>query len=186
LSAALLRRPGLRVPGAFDGFDLALRAVLGQQVSVKAASTLFGRFAAAYGEPIVTPHPVLTHIGPHASRIADEPLERLAALGLPRTRALTVRGLARAFADGAVRLDPGADAEATRLRLRELPGIGDWTAQYIAMRALRDADAFPASDLGVLKALGVARPREALAIAEGWRPWRAYAVMHLWQSYSGG
>lgn len=186
LGEAVRRRPGLRVPGAFDGFELALRAVLGQQVSVKAATTLFGRFARAYGEELVTPYPALTHSGPQAARIAEASLEQLAALGLPRTRAATVRGLARAVNDGVVRLEPGVDPQRTLAALKELPGIGDWTAQYVAMRALRDPDAFPASDLGIYRSLGVSKPREALAAAENWRPWRAYAVMHLWMNDGGG
>jgi len=157
LSASLSRRPGLRVPGAFDGFELALRAVLGQQISVKAATTVFGRFARAYGEPMQTPF-----------------------------TALTVRILARAVSDGVVRLEPGVNPEQTVAALKELPGIGDWTAQYVAMRALRDADAFPASDLGIYRALGVSKPRDALAAAERWRPWRAYAVLHLWLGHAGG
>jgi len=186
LSASLSRRRGLRVPGAFDGFELALRAVLGQQISVKAATTVFGRFARAYGEPVSTPFPALTHTGPRAALIAEAGLEEIAALGLPRTRAVTVRGLARAVTTGAVRLGPGTNPEQAVTALKELPGIGDWTAQYIAMRALRDPDAFPASDLGIYRSLGVSKPRDALAAAEGWRPWRAYAVLHLWLGYGGG
>ncbi len=186
LSASLLRRPGLRVPGAFDGFELALRAVLGQQISVKAATTVFGRFARAYGEPLQTPFPALLHSGPRAAPIAAASLEEVAALGLPRSRALTVRSLARAVSDGVVRLEPGVNPEQTVAALKELPGIGDWTAQYVAMRALRDPDAFPASDLGIYRALGVSRPRDALAAAEPWRPWRAYAVLHLWLGHAGG
>lgn len=186
LRKSLAARPGLRVPGAFDAFELALRAVLGQQVSVKSASTLFGRFARAYGEPLATPHAGLTQTGPGAERIADASIDEIAGLGLPGRRAETVRGLARAVCDGSLRMEPGADAEATVARLLELPGIGPWTAQYVAMRVLRDPDGFPAADLGVMRALGVNKPREALALAEAWRPWRAYAVMHLWQQYSGG
>ena len=186
LSASLLRRPGLRVPGAFDGFELALRAVLGQQISVKAATTVFGRFARAYGEPIQTPFPALLHTGPRAALIAEAGLEEIAALGLTRARTVTVKALARAVCDGVVRLEPGVNPEQTMAALKELPGIGDWTAQYVAMRALRDPDAFPASDLGIYRSLGVSKPREALAAAESWRPWRAYAVLHLWLGYGGG
>ena len=186
LSASLSRRPGLRVPGAFDGFELALRAVLGQQISVKAATTVFGRFARAYGEPMQTPFPGLMHSGPRAALIAAASLEEVAALGLPRARALTVRSLARAVSNGVVRLEPGVNPERTVAALKELPGIGDWTAQYVAMRALRDPDAFPASDLGIYRALGVSKPRDALAAAERWRPWRAYAVLHLWLGHAGG
>lgn len=186
LSPSLTRRPGLRVPGAFDGFELALRAVLGQQISVKAATTVFGRFAKAYGEPVQTPFPALLHTGPRAALIAAASLEELTALGLMRARAVTVSALARAVCDGTVRLEPGVDPEQATAALKELPGIGDWTAQYVAMRALRDPDAFPASDLGIYRSLGVSKPRDALAAAESWRPWRAYAVLHLWLGYGGG
>jgi AraC family transcriptional regulator of adaptative response / DNA-3-methyladenine glycosylase II len=186
LRAAVARRPGLRVPGAFDGFELALRAVLGQQVSVKAATTIFGRFAQAYGAPVATPYAALSHTGPQAERIAEASLEQIAALGLPKARAATVRALAQAVSSGGLRLEAGVDAERALETLKALPGIGDWTAQYVAMRALRDPDAFPASDLGIYRALNVSKPREALAAAEAWRPWRAYAVMHLWMGGSGG
>ncbi|MBL6750346.1 MAG: helix-turn-helix domain-containing protein [Nevskia sp.] len=186
LRESCLRNPGLRVPGAFDAFELALRAVLGQQVTVKAASTIYGRFARAFGEPLPEPYGLLTQTGPDPQRIAAAGIDQLAGLGIPGKRAETVRGLARAHCEGRLRLHPGADPEATQAQLVALPGIGPWTAQYVAMRVLRDPDGFPAADLGVLRALGVAKPGEALAIAEGWRPWRAYAVMHLWRSYSGG
>jgi AraC family transcriptional regulator of adaptative response / DNA-3-methyladenine glycosylase II len=187
LRTLVVRNRGLRVPGALDGFELALRAVLGQQVSVRAATTLFGRFADAFGAPVtVAQHAALARSGPDAARVAGASLDQIAALGLPRQRALTVRALARAVASGELRLEQGVDSARTIARLCELPGIGDWTAQYVAMRALRDADAFPASDLGVLRALGVTRAREATAIAESWRPWRAYAVMHLWRQAAAG
>lgn len=186
LGTLLQRRPGLRVPGAFDGFELALRAVLGQQVSVKAATTVFGRFARSYGEALQTPFPGLLYTGPRAALIADATLEQVAALGLPRSRALTVRSLARAVSEGSIRLEPGVDPVRTAEALKELPGIGDWTAQYVAMRALRDPDAYPAADLGIYRALGVSKPRDTLAAAEAWRPWRAYAVLHLWLGHGGG
>ncbi|MDR3418175.1 MAG: AlkA N-terminal domain-containing protein [Nevskia sp.] len=186
LRGSLESRPGLRVPGSFDGFELALRAVLGQQVSVKAATTLFGRFCRAYGEALDTPHPLLTHSGPQAERIAAATLDEIAALGLPGRRAATVQGLARAVSERRLRLEPGPDPAAVVAGLQELPGIGDWTAQYVAMRALRDPDAFPASDLGIYRSLNVSKPRDALAAAEAWRPWRAYATMHLWQGYGAG
>jgi AraC family transcriptional regulator of adaptative response / DNA-3-methyladenine glycosylase II len=187
LRTLVARSRGLRVPGTLDGFELALRAVLGQQVSVRAATTLFGRFADAFGTPIaVAQHAALTRSGPDPARVAEASLDRVAALGLPRTRALTVKALARAVASGELRLEPGVDSARAIAQLCELPGIGDWTAQYVAMRALRDADAFPASDLGVLRALGVTRARDAIAIAESWRPWRAYAVMHLWRQAAAG
>jgi AraC family transcriptional regulator of adaptative response / DNA-3-methyladenine glycosylase II len=186
LRPSVERRPGLRVPGAFDGFELALRAVLGQQVTVKAATTIFGRCARAYGEPLPTPFEAVNCTGPRPALIAAADEDAIAGLGMPGARARTVLALARAVHDGHLRLEPGADPGRTVAALKELPGIGDWTAQYVAMRALRDPDAFPASDLGIYRALGVSKPRDALAAAEAWRPWRAYAVLHLWQGRSGG
>jgi AraC family transcriptional regulator of adaptative response / DNA-3-methyladenine glycosylase II len=175
-------RPGLRVPGAFDGFEMAVRAILGQQVSVRAATTLAGRFAGAFGEEIETPSDHLTRLAPRAERVAalDEP--ELVALGIGAPRARAILALARAVAAGEVALEPGRNVDETLELLRELPGIGEWTAQYIAMRALGWPDAFPHTDLGVRKALGVSTPGRVLAAAEAWRPWRAYATMHLWHS----
>jgi AraC family transcriptional regulator of adaptative response / DNA-3-methyladenine glycosylase II len=176
------RHPGLRVPGAFDGFETAVRAILGQQVSVAAASTVAGRFAAAFGDPAATPFASLTTVFPTASRVADLSPGDIARLGMPAARARTILALARAVADGRLDLLPNADIEGTLEGLRALPGVGEWTAQYIAMRALSWPDAFPHTDLGVMKALGETGARQVLATAEAWRPWRAYAVMHLWQS----
>jgi AraC family transcriptional regulator of adaptative response / DNA-3-methyladenine glycosylase II len=170
------------VPGAFVGFEVAVLAVLGQLVSVAAARTLAGRFAAAFGEPIETPFASLTTTFPAASRIARLTPAKIGALGMPGSRARTVLGVARAVDRGELELAPNADIERSLERLRALPGIGEWTAQYIAMRALAWPDAFPHTDLGVMKALGEKDPRRVLAAAEAWRPWRAYAVMHLWRS----
>ena len=174
--------PGLRVPGAFDGFEMAVRAILGQQVTVAAARTVAGRFAATFGDPITTPFDSLTTLFPTAARVAALAAGRIARLGMPGARARTVVALARAVADGRLSLTPNADIEATLERLRALPGVGEWTAQYIAMRALSWPDAFPHTDLGVMKALGETGAHRVLAAGEAWRPWRAYAVMHLWQS----
>jgi AraC family transcriptional regulator of adaptative response / DNA-3-methyladenine glycosylase II len=176
------RHPGLRVPGAFDGFEMAVRAILGQQVTVAAARTVAGRLAATFGDPMATPFASLTTLFPTAQRVAALPYGRIASLGMPGARARTVVGLARAVADGRLVLTPNADIEATLDALRALPGVGEWTAQYIAMRALSWPDAFPHTDLGVMKALGETGARQVLAAGEAWRPWRAYAVMHLWQS----
>jgi AraC family transcriptional regulator of adaptative response / DNA-3-methyladenine glycosylase II len=178
------RHPGLRVPGAFDGFELGVRAILGQQVSVAGARTLAGRFAASFGEPIETPFPSLTTVFPDARRVADVSPARVAQIGLPAARARTIVTLARAVADGSLVLAPNGDIDAALEKLRALPGIGEWTAQYIAMRALAWPDAFPHTDLALMKALGVKDARRVLAASEAWRPWRAYAVMHLWQSLS--
>ncbi len=176
------RHPGMRVPGAFDGFEVAVRAILGQQVSVAAARTVAGRFAAALGDPIETPFAALATVFPTAARVADTVPARIARLGMPGARARTVVALARSVADGDLVLMPNADIETTLERLRALPGVGEWTAQYIAMRSLAWPDAFPHTDLGVMKALGLTDARRVLSAGEAWRPWRAYAVMHLWNS----
>jgi AraC family transcriptional regulator of adaptative response / DNA-3-methyladenine glycosylase II len=180
LGALAAGNPGLRVPGAFDGFEVAVRAILGQQVSVAAARTLAGRFAATFGEPIECPDPALTTLFPAAERIAGLRAEEIARIGMPGARARSVLALAQAIAHGKLVLAPNADVEAALEGLRSLPGVGEWTAQYIAMRALAWPDAFPHTDLGVMKALGETNARRALAAGEAWRPWRAYAVMHLW------
>jgi len=182
LGALAKRHPGLRVPGAFDGFELAVRAILGQQVTVAAARTLAGRFAAAFGDPVMTPFVSLTTLFPAAARVADLAPGNVARLGMPGARGRAVIALARAVAEGRLALMPNADIEATLDTLRSLPGIGEWTAQYIAMRALSWPDAFPHPDAGVMKALRATDARRVLAASEAWRPWRAYATMHLWQS----
>jgi AraC family transcriptional regulator of adaptative response / DNA-3-methyladenine glycosylase II len=174
--------PGLRVPGAFDGFEVAVRAILGQQVTVAGARTVAGRFAAAFGEPLETPFASLNRVFPTAEKISALPYGQIARLGMPGARARTVLALARAVAAGKLDLMPNADIEATLEQLHALPGVGEWTAQYIAMRALAWPDAFPHTDLGVMKALGTKDPKRVLAAGEAWRPWRAYAVMHLWNS----
>ena len=174
------------MPGAFDGFELALRAVLGQQVSVKAATTLFGRFAETFGAAAQTPHPQLRRHAPLAADVAQARVQRLIDIGLTRQRAATASALARAVADGHLVLEPGGALAPTLERMLALPGIGPWTAQYVAMRALRDSDAFPPGDLGLLKALAVDRPRDVLEHAQRWQPWRAYAAIHLWTEMSAG
>ena len=174
--------PGLRVPGAFDGFELAVRAILGQQVTVKAATTLSGRIARTFGDPLVTPWAELTHTFPSATRLASLTLDDVASRGIIASRSRSILALAAKIADGALVLAPGVDVDQTMAALREVPGIGEWTAQYIAMRALAWPDAFPHTDLGVMKALGETTPKRVLARAEPWQPWRAYAVMHLWHS----
>jgi AraC family transcriptional regulator of adaptative response / DNA-3-methyladenine glycosylase II len=186
LGGLAARRPGLRVPGAFDGFEVAVRAILGQQISVASARTLAGRFAEAFGDPLETPFESLRTLFPTADRVAQVSEQRIGRIGLPAARARTILALARAVADGELVLLPNADVETTLERLRALPGIGEWTAQYIAMRALAWPDAFPHTDYGVMKALKLADSRRVLAAAERWRPWRAYAVMHLWQSLAKG
>jgi AraC family transcriptional regulator of adaptative response / DNA-3-methyladenine glycosylase II len=180
LGPLVARRPGLRVPGAWDPFELAVRGILGQQVSVPGATTLAGRLSAAFGTRVDL-DARLTHLFPTPAELAEADV---ASIGVPRARAETIRGLARAVAGGALVLDAALGLDDAVARLRALPGIGEWTAQYVAMRGLGEPDAFPAGDLGVRKALGNGHglPSEAAVsrAAEAWRPWRAYAVMHLW------
>ncbi|UJX42818.1 helix-turn-helix domain-containing protein [Desulfovibrio sp. JY] len=173
---------GVRLPGAMDGFEVAVRAILGQQVTVAAARTLARRFAAAFGEPLETPFQALTTVFPDPGRVAALSVDAIASLGVIAGRARAILALARAVRDGDVVLSPAADPGATLDALRALPGVGEWTAQYIAMRALGWPDAFPHTDHGVKKALGEADAKRVLQRAEAWRPWRAYAVMHLWRT----
>lgn len=177
-----VKHSGLRIPGTFDGFELAVRAILGQQITVKAASTLSGRFAARFGELVETPYAVLTSVYPGPVKIANTDIGEIATLGITASRAGTILALARAVTNGEIRLDPGTEVEETMEKLCRIPGIGAWTAQYIALRALGWPDAFPHTDLGIRKALGEDNHRRIGAIAEQWRPWRGYAAMHLWKS----
>lgn len=174
--------PGLRVPGAFDGFEACVRAIVGQQISVAGARTIVGRIAKRFGSPVDTPFEGLDHAFPAAETIAQATVDDVASLGIVSKRSKALIAIAAAVANRELRLVPGADVEETVARLCEFDGIGPWTAQYIAMRALAYPDAFPHSDLGILKALGTKDPAEALAAAEKWRPWRAYAALHLWRS----
>lgn len=157
---------GLRLPGCWDPFELAVRAILGQQVTVRGASTLAARMVERFGPP-------------RADILAEADL---ASIGLPRVRAASLQALARAVCDGSLRLDGSAAVSEVMEKLCTLPGIGPWTANYIAMRGLGDPDAFPSSDLGLLKAAGVSSPRRLEALAEAWRPWRSYAALYLWES----
>jgi AraC family transcriptional regulator of adaptative response / DNA-3-methyladenine glycosylase II len=174
-------RPGLRVPGACDGFELAVRAVIGQQVSVAGARTLLGRLAAAFGEPLddVAVHGI-TRLFPSADGLSARTADELRAIGLTSARARTIADLAAAVADGGIDLAPGADVERTRKALESIRGIGAWTSAYIAMRALGWPDAFLDNDLVVMRAMGETRAGATRERSEAWRPWRAYAVMHLW------
>jgi AraC family transcriptional regulator, regulatory protein of adaptative response / DNA-3-methyladenine glycosylase II len=180
LADAVARRPGLRVPGAFDGFELAVRAVLGQQITVKAASTIAGRFAAAFGGTIDTPHAELTHLSPTASRVAALSIPEIASLGIIQTRARSIIAVAEEMASGRLKLEPGAHPDAVIEQLIALPGIGPWTAHYIAMRALRWSDAFPRGDIALRNALGRVSAARAEELSQPWRPWRSYATLHLW------
>ncbi len=173
LGPLIARRPGLRMPGTVDGGELAVRAVLGQQVSLAAARTLAGRLVAAAGEPLAEPHGALTHLWPRPEAIA----EAAPQMPMPRARRRTLAALAGALAAG-LRLEPGTDPAEARAALLELPGIGPWTADYVAMRALGEPDAWLPTDLGVRR--GLARLGAPPAAAEAWRPHRTHAVRHLW------
>ena len=186
LAALVHGGPGRRVPGAVDGHELAVRAVLGQQVSVRGAATLAGRLTAAHGDALERPLGTVTRVFPSAVALADaDP----ATLAMPVARRRALLGLVAALANGELVVDAGADRLEARDRLLALPGIGPWTADYIAMRALRDPDAFLPSDLGVRHALEQlghgGEPASATKLAERWRPYRAYAVQHLWASLPG-
>jgi AraC family transcriptional regulator of adaptative response / DNA-3-methyladenine glycosylase II len=185
LGALAQDRPGLRVPGAFNGFETAVRAILGQQITVKAASTVAGRFAEALGEPVQTPFREIRRLFPGPRGIAECSVSKIAELGIVSQRAKSIIALARAVADSVLCLDPGVDVEETIKALMNLPGVGVWTAQYVAMRALAWPDAFPHTDYGVMKAMNEKSPANVLTTAEKWRPWRAYAAMHLWTSLKG-
>jgi AraC family transcriptional regulator of adaptative response / DNA-3-methyladenine glycosylase II len=181
LKKTVRRLPGLRVAGAFDGFELAVRAVLGQQVSVKAASTVAGRWAQAFGTPIATPFAQLNRLTPSAKRMASVPYGEICALGVVGARARCLVALAAAVVERRVDLNFAGDAEEQIESLMGVTGIGPWTAQYIAMRALHWHDAFPSGDLMLMRAAN-ADKRQLQELAEAWRPWRAYAAHYLWQS----
>ena len=174
--------PGLRLPGAMDGFEVAVRAILGQQVTVKAATTLAARFVNAFGEPIATGQPALTRLFPTPAVVGALDSGDIGKLGIVGARARAIVALAQEVDAGRLRLEPNAAVDETLAALERLPGVGPWTAQYIAMRALAWPDAFPHPDVAVLKAMKQHSAARALRRAEAWRPWRAYAVLHLWKS----
>lgn len=190
LAASIAAHPGLRVPGAFNGFEMAVRAILGQQVSVVAATTIAGRMVRRFGRPPEGALPEeFAELGwdfPSPARLAEATVDEVAGLGMPGARARTILELARAITRGDVRLTSEVSPEAVIAQLVALPGIGAWTAHYIALRALRWPNAFPAADLGVRKALGVTTIKAAEERASRFQPWRGYAVMHLWKSLATG
>ena len=196
LRRVLRSAPGIRVPGAWDGFELTVRAILGQQVSVKAATTMAGRIAHRYGEPVALPESLQTREGDvQLAKLFPTPTKlaraRFNDIGLVRSRIETIRRVAKAVCDGSLIFDSAQDPDEFRQSLTAIKGIGDWTAQYVAMRALKYPDAFPASDLGLLKAVGerdISGVKHLRSRAEAWRPWRSYAAMLLWSSLanSGG
>jgi AraC family transcriptional regulator of adaptative response / DNA-3-methyladenine glycosylase II len=180
LAARLRAEPGVRVPGCWDPFELTVRAILGQQITVKGATSLAGRMAKSFGQPFAGPNG-LTHLFPEPAALADA---KLTSIGLTTKRAETIRAFAQAVRDGQISFDRIVDVDAFLEKLCSIPGIGAWTAQYVAMRALGEPDAFPSADLGLLRALDLVNVREIEKRAEAWRPWRAYAAMYLW-SFSG-
>lgn len=191
LQPLLKKSPGIRVPGAWDGFELTVRAILGQQVSVKAATTLAGRVAGRYGEHVDVP---IEGVQNSPDRLFPQPHKlvhaRLETLGIIGSRARTIRALARAVIDGRLSYDSAQDPDRFRETLVSIKGIGNWTAEYVAMRSLKNPDAFPASDLGLLRAFDRPgheriKPAELEMRAEAWRPWRAYAALLLWGSTNG-
>nr|WP_256679698.1 DNA-3-methyladenine glycosylase [Pseudomonas sp. PB120] len=184
MARLIAERPGLRVPGAWDGLELAIRAVLGQQISVVAAIRLAGKLVGQYGQPLACSMPGLTHVFPEADVLAPADL---AMLGMPKSRGRTLSGVAQALLEDPRLFEPGREKGVARLLA--LHGIGDWTAQYIALRQLREPDAFPSGDVGLINALAALEgravtARELLARAEAWRPWRGYAAQVLWTSLS--
>lgn len=177
LAPTVERNPGLRVPGCWNGFELTTRAILGQQITVKGATGLAGRLVDKYGKPFKGPTG-LTHLFPEPEVLADADL---ASVGVTGARAQTIRTLARFVRDGKINFSGVIDSDSFLSRLCEIPGIGDWTAQYVAVRALGQPDAFPSSDLGLLRAMGLENPGDLARRSEHWSPWRAYAAMYLWR-----
>jgi AraC family transcriptional regulator of adaptative response / DNA-3-methyladenine glycosylase II len=189
LAPQVRKVPGLRVPGTFDVFELAVRAVLGQQVSVAGATTLSGRVVQRFGDPIVTPIAGVTHHFPKAQVLADAVVEDIIKIGMPTSRAETIRNIARFAVDGGLSVYPTVGLQQAFEQMKSVRGIGEWTAQYIAMRALRFPDAFPAGDLGLQKAAaetpgGRLTEKQLLARAADWSPWRGYAALILWNLLS--
>jgi AraC family transcriptional regulator of adaptative response / DNA-3-methyladenine glycosylase II len=188
LGNAFPRMEGVRVPGTLDGFELAVRAILGQQITVQAARTIGSRLVAQWGPTIDTPFVGVGRLFPDAATLSGVSGEALGQLGIVRQRQGAILALAQAVSSGALTLSPEADLTPTLARLQDIPGIGSWTAQYIAMRALRWPDAFPAGDVALHKALGIlehASPAQtAERLSQAWQPWRSYAVVRAWHSLS--
>jgi AraC family transcriptional regulator of adaptative response / DNA-3-methyladenine glycosylase II len=184
LAAWVKKTPGMRVPGAFNGFELGLRAIIGQQVTVKAATTLACRFVAAFGEGIVMPYPELDRLTPLPARVAKASVDDISRLGIVSARSRSIIALAQAQGSVATSLDSGVhhNPDDAINRLAELPGIGQWTAHYIAMRALRWPDAFPKEDIAIRNNLGGVSAKQAEEMSQAWRPWRSYAVLHIWKN----
>ena len=188
LHARFTQGDGVRVPGTLDGFELAVRAVLGQQITVAASRTLVTRLVQQFGEPLETPFAGLNRLFPSPDSLAAASPDALGQLGIVKQRQTAIKALAHAVVSGTLQLSPEADLDKTLSTLLALPGLGDWTAQYIAMRALRWPDAFPSGDVALHKALGLQgskhAAKEALAASQAWQPWRSYAVIRAWAELS--
>jgi AraC family transcriptional regulator of adaptative response / DNA-3-methyladenine glycosylase II len=182
LEKSVSQNQGLRVPGAFDSFEMTVRAILGQQITVKAATTLACRFADAFGEKIESPYPELSRLTPLPEDLMKASIDDIAKLGIISSRAKSIIALAQAFVSGDIQLDVGMSADLLIKKLVALPGIGQWTAHYIAMRALRWPDAFPKEDIALRNHLGGISAKQAESMSQSWRPWRSYAVMHIWHN----
>lgn len=181
LAPMVREHPGLRIPGTVDPFELAVRAILGQQVSVAAARTLAGRISDRWGATVSDAAPPLSRAFPTPDALANSPIEEI---GLSRARARAIRHLATEVSNGGIvlRRDNPSPPSVESLLL-EVPGIGPWTASYISLRGLGHRDAFPSGDLGLRQVLGCKRPAEVAELAEAWRPWRGYAAMHIWATF---
>jgi AraC family transcriptional regulator, regulatory protein of adaptative response / DNA-3-methyladenine glycosylase II len=190
MAALVAKRPGLRAPGGWDGFEIAVRAVLGQQISVVAARRLAGQLAALQGRAVPRSflmHPDLSRAFPTAKRLATS---SSIGLGMPAARLMALKAVAEAAVADPNLFRPFGNIEETVARLRTIRGIGEWTAQYIALRAIREMDAFPATDIGLLRSIASVngektKASDLLMRAESWRPWRAYAAQHLWAADAG-
>lgn len=175
---------GLRSPGSFDPFEMLVRVILGQRISVKAATTLMNRYVSTFGEVFETPIPGLERISPLPGVVAKTDASKIASLGMPYKRAETIISVAKAFEQGRLDFTPGANIEELKLELEKIPGIGPWTIEYMLMRGISWPDAFPISDLGVQKALGTKSKKEITSTSNPWQPYRSYATHHLWKMLS--
>ena len=183
LADSVARYPGMRIPGAFDGFEIAVRTILGQQISLKAANTLAGRFVERFGDPIEIPHETLSHVFPSPQHMVGQSVDRIASLGIIERRARCILSIAEEIVENRMSLVPSADIETTLQQLVALPGIGPWTAQYITMRTLHWPDAFPKEDIALRRILGDVTAKQADLLSQAWRPWRSYASIYLWKMY---
>ena len=182
LSKLVKAKPGLRIPGSFDEFETCIRAIAGQLVSVKSATNITGKFVDAFGERIKTPYPELDRIAPTPEIVSSIEEDQIASKGFTRIKAIALKGLAERLKNNEINLRYAISPELLFEQLSEIKGIGPWTANYLAMRILRDPDAFPAEDLGVKKALNLKNKKEIVEAAKSWQPWRAYAAIYLWHS----